>query len=344
MSLEDARKILGMDSSTSLDKAYKKAAMKHHPDRGGSDEMMKKVNQAYSLLKASGGGKTYSQMSDDERKAAWQARKEEEEKKKEENKKRMETMLTDFSDRFMQAVPAYNDHFKEFFTLEQPEIKTGVVPYWSYNFYGKLLIKWPTKDASTYISLIIEIRPEQSKGLGFSGSESEYDVDFRTILYHNRKDHKLSNRRWSWNKTSKSTLDPEQVFPKAKLKKIVAKTGTGKMTRKDFQLAISVELKKYNPNYKFRDMIVFDFDRPDGFVISLSRNVFNRVPYWLVNVKHINAAKNLITYSREAVEKFGTSHWTMPETSKALDTLKDFLNKFIKNEKIDKEFFKAAYD
>lgn len=46
--------ILGVQKNASPDqlkKAYKKASMQHHPDRGGDEEQFKKVNEAYATLK-----------------------------------------------------------------------------------------------------------------------------------------------------------------------------------------------------------------------------------------------------------------------------------------------------
>ena len=50
----DYYNILGVDRSASqedLKKAYKKASMKHHPDRGGNENTFKEINEAYSTLK-----------------------------------------------------------------------------------------------------------------------------------------------------------------------------------------------------------------------------------------------------------------------------------------------------
>tara|TARA_Y200000002_G_scaffold380517_1_gene392180 strand:- start:5023 stop:5856 length:834 start_codon:yes stop_codon:yes gene_type:complete len=46
--------VLGVPKSASqeeLKKAYKKASMQHHPDRGGDEEKFKEVNEAYATLK-----------------------------------------------------------------------------------------------------------------------------------------------------------------------------------------------------------------------------------------------------------------------------------------------------
>lgn len=46
--------VLGVDKHASpreIDRAHKRQAAKHHPDRGGSEEKMKTVNEAYEILK-----------------------------------------------------------------------------------------------------------------------------------------------------------------------------------------------------------------------------------------------------------------------------------------------------
>ena len=46
--------VLGVDKEASqveIDRQYKREASKHHPDRGGSEERMKSLNEAYGVLK-----------------------------------------------------------------------------------------------------------------------------------------------------------------------------------------------------------------------------------------------------------------------------------------------------
>ena len=46
--------VLGVDKDASqveIDRQYKREASRHHPDRGGSEERMKSLNEAYSVLK-----------------------------------------------------------------------------------------------------------------------------------------------------------------------------------------------------------------------------------------------------------------------------------------------------
>lgn len=53
-STKDYYAVLGVDKDASqveLDRSYKRLASKHHPDRGGSEEQMKLLNEAYGVLK-----------------------------------------------------------------------------------------------------------------------------------------------------------------------------------------------------------------------------------------------------------------------------------------------------
>lgn len=54
MKIQDALEILGVSSSASKEQvkaAYKKLSRQYHPDLGGSEEMMKLLNNAYDSLK-----------------------------------------------------------------------------------------------------------------------------------------------------------------------------------------------------------------------------------------------------------------------------------------------------
>ena len=51
--MEDYYQILGVNSDSSqeeIKRAYRSAAMKHHPDRGGNQDLFKKINNAYETL------------------------------------------------------------------------------------------------------------------------------------------------------------------------------------------------------------------------------------------------------------------------------------------------------
>jgi DnaJ-class molecular chaperone len=59
---QELYKLLGIErsaSATDIKRAYQKAALKHHPDKGGDEETFKKIQQAYEVLSDDGKRKHY---------------------------------------------------------------------------------------------------------------------------------------------------------------------------------------------------------------------------------------------------------------------------------------------
>jgi hypothetical protein len=259
-------------------------------------------------------------------------------------------MLKEFEARFKKVIPEYSKHFEEFFKLGKPEFTTRVDDEYNGSHKGRIFVKWPTDDNKTEIQLGVDLVPERSSGLSYDSAEAVYSVDITTVLYHGRKDHKMGRRSWAWNKTSNEVLDPEKVFPKTKLKKILKKESKDKMTRKDFERALNIELKKYKPDFRFSNIdVVFDFKREDNIWLGLMRRVMDRVPYWSI-ILYKNSSpegkKPHLKWARpdEITKDMKDIRLSFPETSTSVDLLKDYLNLFIKNKKISKDHFQPAID
>jgi curved DNA-binding protein CbpA len=57
--------VLGVDKQASqveIERQYKREASKHHPDRGGNEEQMKSLNEAYRVLKDKSLRNSYDEM------------------------------------------------------------------------------------------------------------------------------------------------------------------------------------------------------------------------------------------------------------------------------------------
>ncbi len=65
MAKDDYYEILGISKSASADeikKAFRRAAVEHHPDRGGDEAKFKEINEAYEVLKDPEKRKRYDQF------------------------------------------------------------------------------------------------------------------------------------------------------------------------------------------------------------------------------------------------------------------------------------------
>ena len=65
MAKRDYYEVLGVDKSASADeikKAFRRLAVKYHPDRGGDEEKFKEINEAYEVLKDTDKRKRYNQF------------------------------------------------------------------------------------------------------------------------------------------------------------------------------------------------------------------------------------------------------------------------------------------
>src|SRR6185312_358046 len=65
MAKRDYYEILGVGKDASPDeikKAFRRAAVEHHPDRGGDEAKFKEINEAYEVLKDESKRKRYDQF------------------------------------------------------------------------------------------------------------------------------------------------------------------------------------------------------------------------------------------------------------------------------------------
>src|ERR1700689_4100862 len=65
MAKRDYYEVLGVSKDASADeikKAFRRAAVEHHPDRGGDETKFKEINEAYEVLKDTDKRKRYDQF------------------------------------------------------------------------------------------------------------------------------------------------------------------------------------------------------------------------------------------------------------------------------------------
>lgn len=276
MTHDDALELLDIDddfTEESLKKAYKKAAMQHHPDRGGNEEMMQKVNQAYDLLQktetSKGNRVDWDAINARYRKAGAIV---------------VEQLKKDFKP------DVFSAYFKE---------KTGKTFTVSYFFSPKEDVKSPTfagvtaiftsEDKNTAFSMrattdlhdIVYPRGALTSKMEDIG----YTLWVETEIFHENR--KVKFKKTNWDKTQiKSVLyDPEKLFPSAKIEKMISGGGKDKtraFARRDMYVGISKKLDGKTAD----EWAYIPFGKDGKFQLSMYRAMFMRQASWsLVRLK-----------------------------------------------------------
>ena len=286
MTLSDAYRILEVPEGTKdealIKKNFKKLTLKYHPDLGGSHEKMVELNQAKDridlALKGKGtssfdyyntpsSGYSSQQKNEDARKR-WEQRQKEQDETDKKTKQELEKRL----DEFKKNITSKKDEFLKYFENivgSQPRffIKEKInVGYYNGNF--SVDCKFKFEDGS-----------ECSLKVVFFGNNYSYESD----VYHNNKLYKMQRSRHSNATIVEFFTNPENVFPKDKLKKIFNKkpTTSTKPTvfkRKDAEAMLVKEVFAKNV-----DATTWKIPIDDTHFVYVYRMVFMKLGSWSIN-------------------------------------------------------------
>jgi curved DNA-binding protein CbpA len=339
MSYDDALKLFNLVDTKDLDKVYRKMAMQHHPDRGGSVEMMQKINQAYELLKG------YT-------KDNFQKAKSDAFDKRKSNYIRLKAMSTELVNKIKLALPSYESHFAKYFKLNPPQISLKLDEpnsAWGYDL-ATIEVKFESDNNSMFIKLVVNIWADSNKENMLSGDSSQYVINYDTFVYHNKKLHRMvKSKTLTWGKSSGDVLVPAIVFPPKRLEAILKKTSLN-MSKKDFEAALVIEFKKYQAAYE-RSFGGFILHRPitDDIVPVLYRSTILRRAAWTIMFKR--KTKNSLSAAVLPKSSGGAlpPHiknitFTLPESAKGLELLKSFFEDIYSGKSVDSSYFKSSYD
>ncbi len=278
MSIEDAKKILGLDKNSDLNvrDAWKKASKKHHPDKGGSTEMQKKVNEAYETLKdkrtkpGPGSGK-YNMPTKEER--------QEKDRKTLKKAKIVEDLM-----RKAFNPEAYNEYFKKFvgkpINYEENIRRPKQTGYGLDGDHVSFNYEFSTADRETvfYINLITYLyNADFSKSLGGGSPNVNLKYSTDNYLYHNKRKQKMKQRTWDLKESTSDIIDPKKLFPPATLKKVFAGKKQRKFMPRDFRSGLIRELKA---NMQGNDAYI---PLKDELKLILFRTTFMREGVWNAN-------------------------------------------------------------
>lgn len=268
MSVQDAMKALGLSSvgdEAAVKKAYRDASLKSHPDRGGTKEAMQNVNEAYEVLKkvakSGGTGPGFTRPSAEEAKAK--------------AKKAMEVITTTVDSAFRPV--AFTKHFDNATGMSFTETHKVKVDH---DFYFSLDAEWRSGDTVFSLRATANAdRVEFIKALGAGGDRLNFKLYVETSILHDNRRVKFKPREWDFTDDQKVLLDPEALFPTAKIKKMLTGANTKrKFVKRDMLLGLQKLLGAYTG-----DMPFVKIPLHDGFSLIIFRSVILKTAAWDVH-------------------------------------------------------------
>ena len=236
MTVQDAERLLGLGSGFTADElkaAYKRAAVQHHPDKGGDLSTMQRINAAYDKLsKMFAGGK----QSPEDRMASYRRGREQD-----------RVFLVAALGKVKQHlnIHAFTAHFKaifgEEFTAKEKEVVEGG--------YAAITVEFSNASRTTVLDLVAHISASERHNSGLGTADHGINMYVSTSILHNRRKIKLSQQNYRFDHDNSILARPEEIFPS---KKLAAKK-SGKLTKfskKDVLLSFTKELHaSYRDNW-----------------------------------------------------------------------------------------------
>jgi len=304
MSKAEAQTVLGLSGAYTVDDvkiAYKKASIKHHPDKGGDVETMKKVNVAYDLLKNSTGSVSGNVDRDEIDKIY----------------KDLQTqVIDDLKPKFKPK--EFQDYFEKYFnqpfqmTVDWSTLSKRTV------YYSGFKSKFFNADKTIVFDFSVSVYLSNLRKTGSSSLSTNpdlgYDMTIEASGYAGKKKQKMSKRDWGFKNDHSVLSTPEKLFPVAKMKKIVselaADTGEHKsMTRAGFFKALTNEVGISEWNASDNS---YSIPLKDG-IILIRRSVFMRVAAWsFLNIGNREGYRLKTDYY---------TRLTLPEDTKTLEIM-----------------------
>ena len=339
MSLDDAMKLFGLNeipsSQEDLNKHFKKLALKHHPDLGGSEETMKLINQAKDLLDKNIGRKYTSYTRN--------------------SSKSKTTAETDFNERMAHVIDVI---FQTYDNFDVNAYKQYIELIFGVPFTVKKELSPNTKDVSSktmFYSMNLEFSDKERDRIiilhftidkykvhddiylrkGLSSSENTFNILMGSYIYVNGKKQVLTKDKYVRVNDSKIFTDPSILLPKTKLTKIAKGEvrKNSKLAKRDFEAMFT---------QKFDGKIISSSGSYSVYVITLndsvveiSRNVLsdygnprNKFSWYNLEGVHDLPEKRFSYYKKLYDKRYiidNYKHYTLPENQ---DTFDFFVKEF----------------
>lgn len=354
MSLDDAMKLFGIKEIPSnkedLNKHFKKLALKHHPDLGGSEETMKLLNQAKELLDKNLGRSSYSKNSN------W----------KQEQDYQM-AYVKDLVDKTFAKLDEkiYSTYLEEIFGV--PFTHSKKIDYYL-KMFKRMTVEFADKERDKIFQLTFMVNELQLSGKIFnkqslSSSEKSFDVSIQSFVYVDGKKQVLIKEKFYSSNDPKIFTNPSILFPKTKLNKLAKGElrKNSKISKRDFEAMVEGKFKGEVSNVGGGQSYYYIPVHNEEFIVVIWRHTFMRLGYYTLhaigkpldkNKKYVFTKYQKWLEFKELQQKYhgygSTTHFL--ENQKGFDFLRDALTTLNKSGNIDKfvndyiEFSKHIYD
>lgn len=330
LSPQEALKIFEIDEIPSfpeLSSLYKKLVKMNHPDLGGSSEKMALINSAMDILEPLAKlGKTFKV-------------------ERETPESRYDRYVTIFNlmdemfrknfdpEKLLNYLSQFTD--KELFIdVEYPTLKSFKSKYYySYDDYNTTVqVSTESKDLVFYLEYQILPITQRQGSLGSDEDDfNPYDVLYRTdivtnILFENRK-YKIGSKDWKFSVGAKTIIDFSEIFPPAKLKKILSVTSETKRSfkKRDMELGLARLLPGDHSTDK-DTYFVYPFGKDAKFYIPITRITMLKKATWTFrNIQAINPDTGKYYFPSPSIGK----SISLPETETILGIIVEFFNTLV---------------
>lgn len=289
MTPSDALKVFGLKSGFTLKDLKtkkRKLASENHPDKGGSTEIMQKINVAYDVLKSRGGTGSNKIVDDDENSSYtdW-----------------WNEVAIGVRDDLVSKLDIdiytkyFSDTFNETFTSEvtkiypdDNEVERLQKLTRNATVYSVLYdVSFSNKDNTKVFNLKVSVSIHDIMGSsGLTSPTTTYPMSVQTFAYIDSRRVKITSRDYTRTNKNAVFTKPSTVFPKSKIAKKKKKAVVFKKSH--MLAALSAELKAGNQY----DETFYIKTADKNKYIGIYRNTFMRVGFWYIHGVYERNAKD----------------------------------------------------
>lgn len=273
MTLDQAYKVFDLPVGTidknMIKRKYRQLAIKHHPDHGGEEALMKLINEAKDRLDKV----TDAEAQKADQRTRWQEEKRKREEEKQSKAKELKKYSQDIQKKMANLKDKYIQHFK---SLTGQDYKMLVKEKINAEYSGSIYLdyKFKAEDGSQF-----HLHKHYSFGYGDIGKPEK--IYYEAYFYYNQKETRMHRSRFETTKDENDFSKPEIFFPKKKITTIISKAQKADPTVLKKKDAVAILEREFGAKWVDKDNYRVPIDK-DRYVFIM-RMTFMKQGSWSIN-------------------------------------------------------------